>query len=96
MVRDGKVQCPPASTFCLTSVSRAGIAYRAVVFPAFYTHFWTIGAASRQCATLGGGATRFTIAGLYTASALQSSAQLQHQSPLFKAFKCVQYTHVPI
>ena len=94
VLRDGGVSCPPQSTFCLTSVARASLLYRVTVFPAFYTHFWTLGAASKQCASLGAGASRFTIAGLYSSSALQSSAQLQHSRRLAGAVECVQYTHV--
>ena len=87
--------CPEEDTFCLRTFTRSDAIYRMITFPLFYLEFWSMSAPaiSSSCKFLM--SQRFTIPGLFTSSALQSSTLFDHQSVTkLLIFQCSRYTHI--
>ena len=88
-------QCKPGDRFCLTTAPRSEFLYRRIFFGLFYLHFWSLGSPAKinPC-----GQTlkwRFTIPGLWSAHAMQSSTYLAFNQ-VIKALiiKCAQFSHL--
>ena len=86
--------CAEGDLYCMATVSRSTAPYRYASFPIFYLHFWSMGAppTSNPCKFVM--TTRFTIPGLWSSSALQSSTLLGHNVKMRGSAQCARYTHL--
>ena len=86
--------CEEDDLYCMATVSRSTAIYRYTTFPIFYLHFWSLGAppTSNPCRFVM--TTRFTIPGLWSSSAMQSSTLLGHNVKQRFAAQCARYTHL--
>lgn len=86
-------QCAHNDRFCLAEIQRSDITYRKLVFPLLFLQFWSLGAPPLgfdYCGTMM--ERRFTVPGLFSQYALQSSTFLQHVSTW--PIVCERYTHL--
>ena len=87
-------QCDRSDRYCLGTVSRGTSIYRMTSFPIFYLHFWNLGTppASSACRFIM--SQRFTIPGLWSSLAMQSSTLLRHTVKYRGMAMCARYTHL--
>ena len=83
--------CKPGDRFCLTTALRSDFLYRQVTFGLFFIHFWSLSAPALRNVCGRTLKWRFTIPGLWSASAMQSSTFLAFRSVTkFFVAKCAQ------
>ena len=94
-LRGNMPACAEGDKYCLLTVSRASVVYRLISFPIFYLHFWSLSAppVANPCKFVM--STRFTIPGLWSAAAMQSSTFLNHNvKTILGVNRCPRYTHL--
>ena len=82
--------CDPGDSYCLVKVSRSTRLYKFAIFPALYLHFWSLGSPPLVNPCEGKMEQRFTIPGLFSSFALQSSTFLAHTRDVV----CARFTHL--
>lgn len=99
-------KCQPDDAYCLVTAPRGTVLYRSIFFPALYLHFFSLAAPAviDPCSVASENAppgldtpvmqTRWTVPGLYSSYALQSSTFLRHRTVSRAVFQCPQYTHL--
>ena len=87
--------CKPGDRFCLTTAARGDEMYRRITYSLFFLHFWSLCSPPKYnlCGTHL--KWRFTIPGLWSAVAMQTSTFLAFRQKTEKfVIKCAQFLHL--